>query len=211
LAGTSTRAAVFGLRPTRAAAGVCGSFRYPGPRSYRPKDCSPCIELAPLPAGAQFLNVIESIFSGMSRAVIHNSDYPSLDAARTAIDRYFSERNTHFAGNPKRAGSKIWGKERVPSEFHEELQGPRVSLAAGADSLGLPMAAGSAFEPCSRYDSEGVRGAVAVLPPKSAASSILSTPTICITSLVASRTRFRSGRRTRRGGYRGRDAIFVGR
>lgn len=76
------------------------------------KDCSPSIELAPLPAGAQFLNVIESIFSGMSRAIIHNSDYPSLDAAKAAIDRY-------FAGNPKRAGCKIWGKELVPSEFHE--------------------------------------------------------------------------------------------
>ena len=83
------------------------------------KDCSPCIELAPLPAGAQFLNVIESIFSGMSRAIIHNSDYPSLNAAKAAIDRYFTERNTHFARNPKRAGCKIWGKERVPSEFHE--------------------------------------------------------------------------------------------
>src|SRR6185436_10880134 len=72
----------------------------------------PYIELAPLPAGAQFLNVIESIFSGMSRAIIHNSDYSSLEAAKVAIDRYFAERNTHFAANPKRAGCKIWGKER---------------------------------------------------------------------------------------------------
>lgn len=30
------------------------------------------VEVAPLPAGAQFLNVIESVFSGMARAVIHN-------------------------------------------------------------------------------------------------------------------------------------------
>jgi transposase len=29
----------------------------------------PIVELAPLPAGAQFLNVIESVFSGMSRAI----------------------------------------------------------------------------------------------------------------------------------------------
>jgi transposase len=66
---------------------------------------APQIELAPLPAGAQFLNVIESIFSGMSRAIIHNSDYPSLGAAKAAIDRYFGERNSHFAENPKRPGS----------------------------------------------------------------------------------------------------------
>ena len=30
----------------------------------------PLISLAPLPAGAQFLNVIESVFSGMARAII---------------------------------------------------------------------------------------------------------------------------------------------
>jgi hypothetical protein len=83
------------------------------------KDFCPYVELAPLPAGAQFLNVIESVFSGMSRAIIHNSDYPSLEAAKAAIDRYFGDRNLYFAQNPKRAGAKIWGKERVPSEFHE--------------------------------------------------------------------------------------------
>jgi hypothetical protein len=37
----------------------------------------PLIEVAPLPAGAQFLNVIESIFSGMARAIIANSNYGS--------------------------------------------------------------------------------------------------------------------------------------
>jgi hypothetical protein len=79
----------------------------------------PVVELAPLPAGAQFLNVIESVFSGMSRAIIRNSDYSSLNVALTAIDRYFADRNTYFAANPRRAGRKIWGKELVPSEFHE--------------------------------------------------------------------------------------------
>src|ERR1019366_8887385 len=53
----------------------------------------PPIETAPLPAGAQFLNVIESVFSGMARAIIHGSDYKSVDEAKTAIDRYFAERN----------------------------------------------------------------------------------------------------------------------
>jgi transposase len=79
----------------------------------------PRIETAPLPARAQFLNVIESVFSGMSRAIIHNSNYRSVDDAKAAIDRYFTERNAHFKVNPRRVGRKIWGKERVPAEFSE--------------------------------------------------------------------------------------------
>ena len=79
----------------------------------------PIMRTAPLPAGAQFLNVIESVFSGMARAIIHNSNYPSPEAAKEAIERYFADRNTHFAEHPKRAGQKIWGKERVPSIFAE--------------------------------------------------------------------------------------------
>ena len=80
----------------------------------------PIIELVPLPASAQFLNVIESIFSGMAKAIIHNSDYPSENAAEGAIDRYFKERNEHFLKNPKKAGNKIWGQERVPPVFAED-------------------------------------------------------------------------------------------
>lgn len=82
-------------------------------------DGYPIVKTAPLPAGAQFLNVIESVFSGMARAIIHNSDYPSIEAAQNAIGLHFSERNAHFSKHPKRAGQKIWGKERVPSEFRE--------------------------------------------------------------------------------------------
>ena len=78
---------------------------------------SPIVVAAPLPAGAQFLNVIESVFSGMARAIIHNSDYPSVEAATEAIDRYIADRNTRFRANPQRAGKKIWGKEREPSIF----------------------------------------------------------------------------------------------
>ena len=62
----------------------------------------------PLPARAQFLNVMNSVFSGMSRAIIHNSDYQSADDAKAAIDRYFSERNAHFRDHPRRAGGKVW-------------------------------------------------------------------------------------------------------
>jgi len=80
---------------------------------------APIVETAPLPARAQFLNVIESIFSGMARAVIHNSDYQSVEAAKAAIDLYFAERNRHFQQHPRRAGGKIWRKERVPAEFSE--------------------------------------------------------------------------------------------
>jgi hypothetical protein len=40
----------------------------------------PAVALAPVPAGAQFLNAIESVFSGMARAIIANSnDYASID------------------------------------------------------------------------------------------------------------------------------------
>lgn len=86
---------------------------------YREKHGTPAVELAPLPACAQFLNVIESVFSGMARAIIHNSNYASVEAAKTAISRHFSERNQHFKTYPHRAGNKIWGKERVEPSFNE--------------------------------------------------------------------------------------------
>jgi transposase len=79
----------------------------------------PIVDVAPLPAGAQFLNVIESVFSGMARAIIHNSDYPSLEAAMSAIDRHLRTRNAHFRDEPSRAGRKIWQLEREASEFSE--------------------------------------------------------------------------------------------
>lgn len=78
----------------------------------------PLLEVVPLPASAQFLNVIESVFSGMARAIIHNSDYSSVQAAQAAIDRYFRERNQHFKDNPKRAGSRIWGDEHTKTQFN---------------------------------------------------------------------------------------------
>ncbi len=87
--------------------------------AYRTENGTPVVELAPLPSCAQFLNVIEAVFSGMARAIIHNSDYASVEAAKAAIDRYFAERNEHFRNHPRRAGNKLWGKERVASEFSE--------------------------------------------------------------------------------------------
>ena len=77
----------------------------------------PKIKIAPLPSRAQFLNVIESVFSGMSKAIIHNSNYLSVKECKDAIDAYFKDRNRHFKINPKKAGKKIWGKERTLSKF----------------------------------------------------------------------------------------------
>jgi hypothetical protein len=55
----------------------------------------------------------------MAKAVIHNSDYQSVEECRSAIDRHISERNQYFLENPKRAGNKIWGKELVKPVFSE--------------------------------------------------------------------------------------------
>jgi hypothetical protein len=79
----------------------------------------PLVELAPLPACAQFLNVIESVFSGMAKAIIHSSNYNSAEECMNAIDLYFLERNRTFKENPKRAGNKIWGKEITKAKFSE--------------------------------------------------------------------------------------------
>jgi hypothetical protein len=68
---------------------------------------TPIVKLMPLPSSAQFLNVIESVFSGMAKAILHNSDYPSAKDCRTAIDRYFAERNEAYRRNPRRAGKAI--------------------------------------------------------------------------------------------------------
>src|SRR5438105_13233130 len=73
------------------------------------RDGFPIVKTAPLPASAQFLNVIESVFSGMAKGIIHNSDYPSAEAAKDAIDRYFKERNDSFVRCPKPAGRKDLG------------------------------------------------------------------------------------------------------
>ncbi len=71
----------------------------------------PTVEVVPLPKQSQFLNVIESVFSGMKGAVIFNSDYNSEDEMKAAISRHFEERNEYFTANPKRVGKKIWDEE----------------------------------------------------------------------------------------------------
>ncbi|MGA1871868.1 MAG: IS630 family transposase [bacterium] len=68
----------------------------------------PIIYLIPLPSNSQFLDVIEAVFSGMKRAVIHHSDYQSEKEMKGAISLHFQERNEYFKENPKRVGKKIW-------------------------------------------------------------------------------------------------------
>ncbi len=68
----------------------------------------PIIRLVPLPVSSQFLDVIEAVFSGMKRAVIHHSDYESVHEMKDAISLHFVERNAYFRENPRRAGKKIW-------------------------------------------------------------------------------------------------------
>jgi transposase len=70
--------------------------------------CGPMIEVVPLPTSAQFLNVIEGVFSGMTRAVINNSDYKGAEEMKVAISQHFNQRNRHFTEHPARAGRKIW-------------------------------------------------------------------------------------------------------
>jgi transposase len=74
----------------------------------REAGAGPMIELVPLPTSAQFLNVIEGVLSGMTRAVVNNSDYCSADEMKAAISQYFLERNKSFIENPRRAGKAIW-------------------------------------------------------------------------------------------------------
>ena len=87
--------------------------------SYRKHNSTPMVKLAPLPARAQFLNVIESIFGGLAEAIINNSNYSSVEDAPNGIDMYFEERNEYFQNNPGRAGNKIWGEEIVKPLFKQ--------------------------------------------------------------------------------------------
>ncbi len=72
-----------------------------------------------LPSCTQFLNVIESVFGGLARTVIHNSNYDSVSECQLAITQYFKERNQHFKETPKRAGKKYGGREQVVPKFDE--------------------------------------------------------------------------------------------
>lgn len=53
----------------------------------------PTIWLVPLPTSSQFLDVLEAVFSGMKRAVVHHSDYQSVIELKMAVSSHFVERN----------------------------------------------------------------------------------------------------------------------
>jgi transposase len=78
----------------------------------------PIIGFVPLPSSAQFLDVIEAVFSAMKKAVIHNSDYQSEEEMKTAISVHFCERNEFFKHNPKRAGKRIWQIDFFEDQNH---------------------------------------------------------------------------------------------
>lgn len=65
-----------------------------------------------MPSKSQFLNVIEAVFGGMKKAVICNSDYATPHDMQEAIARHFEEKNIFYRENPKKAGDKIWDKQR---------------------------------------------------------------------------------------------------
>jgi transposase len=77
----------------------------------------PIIQIIPLPTSSQFLDVLEAVFSGMKRAVIHHSDYADKNAMKAAISKHFSDRNEFFVKNPRRAGKKIW-----ELDFFEDIE-----------------------------------------------------------------------------------------
>jgi transposase len=68
----------------------------------------PLISMVPLPSCSQFLNVIESTFAVMKKAVVHHSDYRTPHEMKSSISRHFWDRNLFFQDNPRRAGKKIW-------------------------------------------------------------------------------------------------------
>jgi len=55
----------------------------------------------------------------MAGAVLHNSDYATLEDAQAAATRYLEERNYALRREPRRAGRTIWGMERVLASFSE--------------------------------------------------------------------------------------------
>jgi hypothetical protein len=62
----------------------------------------------------------------MARAIIHNSDYLSIEAAKQAIDKHLTTRN------PKRAGRKIWGAERFSANSARATTAKIPSTAEGS-------------------------------------------------------------------------------
>jgi len=67
--------------------------------------------------GRFFAPVLKLTFTGMAKAILHNSDYRSVWHCKGALDKYFAARNETYRRNPRRVGKKIWGKELVKPCF----------------------------------------------------------------------------------------------
>src|SRR5215471_6350121 len=93
----------------------------------------------------------ESVFSGMAKGIIHNSDYPSAEAAKEAIDRYFKERNDHFSNARSAPDERPGGRSGCQASFPKQTTAKirctanRVHLEAGIESV--PRPADGVFTP----------------------------------------------------------------
>ncbi len=100
-----------------------------------PNGGGPSVETAPLPSGAQFLNVIESVFSGMARSIIHNSDYRRWTTRRrrsTGTSRTGMRTSRSTPGGPEgrsgaRSGSWPTSPRRTTARAPATAEGPNAS------------------------------------------------------------------------------------
>lgn len=115
----------------------------------------PRIVILPLPTSAQFLNVIESVFSGMARAVLHNSDYASVEEATAAVSG--TENSSRIHG---RRARRSGGRSRSTHPFERATTaktrdgwvGQRSARRAGRKSAIEPLCC---CQPCLRWDRNG--------------------------------------------------------
>jgi len=75
----------------------------------------PQVKLVPLPSCAHFLNVIESVFSGMARAIIHNRPFlPWKQLRMSSIDISLNETKS-FSGTRSEQARKSGGMSAYPA------------------------------------------------------------------------------------------------
>jgi hypothetical protein len=65
----------------------------------------------------------------MARAVIHNSDYQSIEKAKAAIDRYFLERNDYFTSHPSGQDGRFGAKSVSSASFRKRTTAKTLSGA----------------------------------------------------------------------------------
>jgi hypothetical protein len=75
---------------------------------------------------------IESVFSGMARAIIHNGDYASVEDAQAAITRHFAECGVPRCTAQGRSSNLGEGASTERVSRHQQSQGSQVSLIWGS-------------------------------------------------------------------------------